>query len=124
MILVDTSVWIDFYRGGDQHLASLLTGPSLVCHPMIIGELASGNLPNRAFTLRRLRNLQQAQVIDDNVLLNFIEQHNLYGRGVGYVDTHLLASSLLGNTRWLWTRDNRLNKIAAELGASYLPPIQ
>ena len=101
MTLVDTSVWIDFIRDGDQHLASLLTGRGMVCHPMIIGELACGNLPKRAFALRRLRNLQQAQVIDDNVLLNFIEQHNLYGRGVGYVDTHPLASSLLGNTRWL-----------------------
>ena len=124
MTLVDTSVWVDFFRGGDQHLASLLTEPGMVCHPMIIGELACGNLPNRAFALRRLRNLQQAQVIDDDALLNFIDRHNLYGRGVGYVDTHLPASSLLGNTRWLWTRDKRLNKAAAELGVAYVPPVQ
>ena len=96
----------------------------MLCHPMIVGELACGNLPERAFALRRLRNLQQAQLVDDDTLLTFIEQHKLHGRGIGYVDTHLLASAKLGNARWLWTRDKRLNAAAADLGVAYPAPDQ
>ncbi len=121
MILVDTSIWIDFFRGNDQELVTLLQSSSMLCHPMIVGELACGTLPNRSFGLRRLRNLRQAQLVDDSTLLAFIEQHKLYGRGIGYVDNHLLASAMLGDARWLWTRNKRLNAAADDLGVSYQP---
>ena len=121
MILVDTSIWIDFFRGNDQELVTLLKSSSMLCHPMIVGELACGTLPNRSFGLRRLRNLRQAQLVDDSTLLAFIEQHKLYGRGIGYVDNHLLASAMLGDARWLWTRNKRLNAAADDLGVSYQP---
>ena len=89
---------------------------------MIVGELACGNLPERAFALRRLKNLQQTQVVDETNLLSFIERKKLFGRGIGYVDTHLLASVSLGNARWLWTRDKRLHAAAEGLGVAYDAP--
>ena len=122
MILVDTSIWIDFFRGTDKQLIGFLSSPGMLCHPMIVAELACGNLPDRAFALRRLKNLQQTQVVDETNLLNFVERKKLFDRGIGYVDTHLLASVSLGNARWLWTRDKRLYAAAADLGVAYAAP--
>jgi predicted nucleic acid-binding protein len=122
VILVDTSIWIDFFRGQCRELVEFLQSPGMLCHPMIVGELACGTLPNRAFALRRLKNLKQSEVVDDETLLVFIEQHNLYGRGIGYVDNHLLASAMLGDARWLWTRDRRLHAAAKDMGVAFQPP--
>jgi predicted nucleic acid-binding protein len=122
VILVDTSIWIDFFSGQSRELVEFLQSPGMLCHPMIVGELACGMLPDRAFALRRLKNLKQSEVIDDETLLMFIEQHNLYGRGIGYVDTHLLASAMLGDSRWLWTRDRRLHAAAEDMGVAFQLP--
>ena len=119
MIIVDTSVWVDFLRGADQDLQPHLSRQEVICHPMVIGELACGTLPKRTFALRRLRNLPTAKVVDHKTLLDFIESWSLHGRGIGYVDAHLLASSRLGEARWLWTRDKRLNGLAGELGVAF-----
>ena len=119
MILVDTSIWIDFLRGGDSELARLIGSTGVLCHPMVMGELACGNLPQRQFALRRLRNLPQATVANHDQVMEFIEREQLFGRGIGYVDIHLLASTRIGQARKLWTRDKRLQNAAIEMGLSY-----
>lgn len=121
MILVDTSIWIDFLRGSDQELAKLIGTMGVLCHPMVIGELACGNLPQRQFALRRLRNLPQATVANHDQLMELIEREQLFGCGIGYVDVHLLASARLGHARMLWTRDKRLRTVSEEMGFAYTP---
>lgn len=119
MILVDTSVWIDHLRIGDEKLASLLDSNLVLTHPFVVGELACGNLRNRESMLGLLQALPQATVATDTEVLFFIERHALMGRGIGYIDAHLLASASLSNTARLWTRDARLGKVAAEMGRAY-----
>ena len=118
MILVDTSVWVDHLRRGDDHLASLLEQSRVLCHPMIIGELACGTLRNRSEILGLLANLPAAIEASHDEVLLFIEQHSLMGHGIGYIDMHLLASTTLSQTQ-LWTRDTRLQQAAAEGNVRY-----
>ena len=119
MILVDTSVWIHHFRKKDQELVNHLNIGSVACHPYIIGELACGNLGNRSEILTLLQALPSTPILEPNEILYFIEKNLLMGRGLGYVDIHLLASAVLGNVV-LWTADRRLNEAATELGLSYL----
>lgn len=113
MILVDTSVWVDHLRKGDRGLAELLTASNVLMHPFVIGELACGNLRKRDQILALLKDLPCAAVATDGEVLFFIERHTLMGRGLGYVDVHLLASVALQATARLWTRDRRL-RVAAD----------
>ena len=119
MILVDTSVWIDHLRAGDDELAALLNGSRVLMHPFVLGELACGNLRNRELVLRLLKDLPRAAVATDEEVLFFIERHALMGRGIGYVDAHLLAAVTLSDSARLWTRDKGLRALANEL-ALYL----
>ena len=119
MILVDTSVWIEHLRAGDDLLARLLESTQVLTHPFVIGELACGNLSNRTEILSLLADLPRAVVATDVEVLLFIEQHKLMGRGVGYIDAHLLASTALGNSARIWTRDKRLAALAVELDIAY-----
>jgi predicted nucleic acid-binding protein len=116
MILVDTSVWIDHLRRHDEHLARLLSDVQVLAHPFVTGELALGNLHNRAAVLSALQDLPQANVSTDNETLLFIEQHHLCGLGIGYIDAHLLASVRLTPGTALWTRDKRLLAASTQLG--------
>ena len=119
MILVDTSVWIDHLRAGDDELAALLNGSRVLMHPFVLGELACGNLRNREMVLRLLKDLPRAAVATDEEVLFFIDRHALMGRGIGYVDAHLLAAVTLSNSARLWTRDKRLRALADELALAY-----
>lgn len=119
MILADTSVWIDHLRSGDEKLASLLHDELVLIHPFVVGELACGNLRDRESVLGLLQALPRATVATDTEVLFFIERHALMGRGIGYIDAHLLASASLSRTARLWTRDARLGKVAAEMGQGY-----
>ena len=92
MILVDTSVWIDHLCTGDDELAALLNGSRVLMRPFVLGELACGNLRNRQEVLRLLKALPSAAVATDEEVLYFIERHASTGRGIGYVDAHLLAA--------------------------------
>ena len=114
MILVDTSVWIDHLRKGDAELARKLEAGDVLAHPFVIGELACGNLANRHAILALLRTLPAAQVASDDEVLGFIERRKLMGRGIGYIDVHLLASLALTHGSRLWTRDKRLAAVASE----------
>ena len=118
MVLVDTSVWIDHLRKNDQHLQLLLIDGEVVCHPLIIGELVCGNLNNRKEILGLLQALPMAFEIDFEEYLYFVEEHNLFGKGIGYIDIQLLASAKLSQTS-LWTLDKRLKAIAVEFGINY-----
>lgn len=119
MILVDTSIWIDHLRTGNPALASLLEAGQCCCHPFVIGELACGSLGRRGEILRLLQSLSSLSAATDAETLFFIEQHRLMGRGIGYVDVHLLAATAIHAAR-LWTRDKRLGDIAETLGLAYL----
>ena len=114
-ILADTSVWVEHLRASDETLAALLDENLVVAHPFVIGELACGNLRNRNALLALLGELPRATVATHDEALRLIESHRLMGRGIGYVDVHLLASvALLGDVR-MWTLDRRLAKVASEL---------
>lgn len=119
MILVDTSVWIDHLRSGDERLAALLNGSLVLMHPFVVGELACGNLRHRETVLGPLQELPRATVATDTEVLFFIERHALMERGIGYIDAHLLASASLSDPARLWARDIRLQKVATELGQAY-----
>lgn len=115
MILVDSSVWIDHIRIPDELLATLLARHEVVSHPFVIGEIALGNIRNRGIVLAALEKLPSAEFATEDDVLRLIEQHRLYGRGIGYVDAHLLAAARLTPATSLWTRDRRLRDMAVEL---------
>ena len=115
MILVDTSVWVEHLRHGLPRLATHLQEGEVLIHPWVIGELACGNLRNRSQVLDLLQGLPAATVASDAEVLLLIERDRLMGRGIGYVDAHLLASARLSHCR-LWTQDRRLAAVAQEQG--------
>lgn len=115
MILVDTSVWVEHLRRGLPRLASLLQDGEVLIHPWVIGELACGTLRNRQEVLELLQGLPAATVASEAEVLLLIERDHLMGRGIGYVDVHLLASARLSHCRLL-TQDRRLAAAAEELG--------
>jgi predicted nucleic acid-binding protein len=122
VILVDTSVWIDHLRAGNVVLERLLNSAGVLGHPFVIGELALGNLRQRNVVLGALRQLPQAVVASDDEVLVFIGDSPLFGRGIGYIDAHLLAAARLTPDARLWTRDRRLRRVAAGLDlAAALP---
>lgn len=113
MILVDTSIWIDYMRGGNDILAALLTRGRVKIHPFVIGEIALGGA--RQQVIADLQELPRAEVATDSEVLDFIQRHQIAGRGIGYVDAHLLASSLLTDDPRLWTLDKSLRSVAEEM---------
>jgi predicted nucleic acid-binding protein len=114
MTLVDTSVWVDHLRKGNTELQSLLRLNEVLLHPFVIGELACGTLKNRSQILKLLQDLPAARLAEHTEVLAFMETRDLWGRGVGWVDVHLLASALLSHGQF-WTLDKRLQVLAAEL---------
>jgi predicted nucleic acid-binding protein len=116
VILVDTSIWVDHLRAGDERLGTLLDSGEVLGHPFVIGELALGNLRQRDAFLRDLLDLPQAIVASDEEVLRLIDREKLFGRGIGYVDAHLLTAARLTADAKLWTRDQALNAVAAQLG--------
>jgi len=115
VILLDTSVWIDHLRQGDAQVASVLETGLVLSHPFVIGELACGQLKSRAEILGLLAALPQARVAQEQEVLFFIERHSLMGRGIGYIDAHVLTATVLTEGARLWTRDKRLDSLAREL---------
>lgn len=114
MTLVDTSVWVDHLRNGNDALSELLLKDEVVCHPMVIGELTCGNLKRRKELLSLLHALPTVERVSDDEILFFMEQHRLSGRGLGLVDVHILASCFISRTP-LWTLDGRLQQAANDL---------
>ena len=111
MTLVDTSVWVDHFRRGNSALRGLLEEGGVTTHPMVLGELACGSLARRAETLRLLRRLPSIRQAPDNIVLQAIESFSLWGKGIGWIDAHLLVASQLSGVP-LWTLDQRLARLA------------
>lgn len=114
MILVDTSIWIEHFRVGSDRLRTLLFYEQVLCHPFIIGELACGTLQRRSEILSMLKALPEANQLDHEEVMTFLDARRLYGHGIGWVDAHLLASALLTGCT-LWTLDKPLRRAAAAL---------
>ena len=121
MNLVDTSIWVDHLRAGDIALARLLDAGSVLAHPFVNGELALGHLQQRDVILGALSGLPHANLATEGEVLHFIDRNGLFGRGIGYIDAHLLASVRLTAGAQLWTRDKRLHGIAVDLGLAAPP---
>ena len=119
MILADTSLWIDHPRKGLPTLATALEEGQVLMHPFVLGELACGNLGNRRNVLRFLAFFPAVPAATDPEVLEFIERRALMGRGIGYIDFHLLASVALAAPARLWTLDRRLASVAAELELAF-----
>lgn len=122
-VLVDTSVWVDHFRAGNDALITLLKLDAVLTHPMVIGELSCGTPPDRARTLANLALLQQTQLASLQEVMAFIEQEQLYGIGCGLVDLQLLASTLMTPGAVLWTLDKRLAALADRFGVMYQPAV-
>jgi predicted nucleic acid-binding protein len=118
MVLVDTSVWVFHLRETHGGLVDLLNNGEVACHPFIVGELACGNLKNRTTVLSLLEALPMGFLAEHEEVLAFIENHDLMGKGLGYIDVHLLASAVLTGLP-LWTRDKKLEKAAEGLHCEY-----
>jgi predicted nucleic acid-binding protein len=119
LIVVDTSVWVDHLRRGDAALAALLDAGHALMHPFVIAEIACGSLVDRQPLLVLLQSLPMATTADADEVLTFIDKRGLHGKGIGYVDVHLLASTLLTRGATLWTRDKRLRAAAEAFGCAY-----
>jgi hypothetical protein len=117
LILVDTSIWIDHIRSSNSTLQALLDTQQVWVHPWVTGELACANLANRSAVLYLLKSQPQAAVASEDEVLFFIEKQGMSGKGIGYLDMHLLAAAALGNMK-IWTRDKRMGQAAALLGLS------
>lgn len=114
MILVDTSVWVDHLSRGVPAMASLLDGETVLMHPFVIGELACGDIRSRREVLQLLSTLPAAPVATEGEALAMIERHKMMGRGLGYIDVHLLTSVVLCGCR-IWSRDKQLVAAATDL---------
>jgi predicted nucleic acid-binding protein len=121
VILVDTSIWIDHLRAGDPDLIGLLGRGGVLGHAWVTGELALGQLSGRREILTLLGNLPQATIASPSEVMALIENRQLYGIGIGFVDAQLLASTLLTTDARLWARDKRLQVAAARLAIDTEP---
>ena len=121
MTLVDTSLWIDHLQRVDPLLQRLLRDGNVLCHPMVIGEIAVGSFKQRTVILAQLSALPRTIMASHDEALRFIMRHALYGRGVGYIDVHLLAAVKLTPGSSLWTRDKRLREFAESLSLDFRP---
>jgi predicted nucleic acid-binding protein len=121
-VLVDTTVWVDHFQQAEPQLVRLLNEGCVLTHPFIVGEMALANLRERDQVLRSMGDLEPAVLASPAEVRELIELRSLHGRGLGYVDTHLLAAALLSPGATLWTRDCQLFRVARELGLA--APIQ
>ena len=120
MVLVDTSVWVAHFRKSNASFETLLLNDQVLCHPLVLIELACGSPPSpRSKTLSYLKKLQQATVATPNETLEFIEKYQLYESGCGAIDISLLSSTMISKNALLWTFDKTLENLATQLGISY-----
>ena len=121
-VLVDTSVWVDHLPGNVPHLVELLKAGNVHVHGLVIGELACGNLDNRGKRLSDWHALPRTAEPTNEQVLGYIEARRLMGRGIGFIDAHLLYTVEIDESLKLWTRDSRLRSIAQQHGTAYEEP--
>lgn len=120
MILIDSSVWVSFLQsGGEPQLVQLLGLNEVLMHNMVLGEVAMGSKEQRKKALDLLPLLPAIQVAEHAEVMRLVDKHQLCGRGVGYVDVHLLAAAVLQPGTLLWTHDKRLRSAATLLGIAF-----
>jgi predicted nucleic acid-binding protein len=117
-MLVDTSVWVDHLRRRNAVLVELLEQGQVWTHSFVVGELACGNLAQRGKILASLSALPHVAPVNDAEVLTFVESRRLMGRGLGWIDVHLLAAAILARIPF-WTTDERLATAASELGMQF-----
>lgn len=123
-VLIDTSVWIDHFRNGNDALVDLIGLDRALTHPMVLLEMACGTPPApRLQTLNNIDLLQTCNQASLREVMAFIEQEKLYGLGCGLVDMALLASTLITPGTELWTLDKRLAELAARFGVAHRPTL-
>ena len=121
MVLIDSSIWVDFLQSGHEpQLVQLLGLQEVLTHEMVLGEVAMGSEDQRKNALQLLPLLPMAQVADHVEVMALVDRYRLYGRGVGYVDVHLLTTVVLKPGMLLWTRDKRLRAVAEQLGVAFM----
>jgi hypothetical protein len=123
MVLVDTSVWIRFLANRPPYadeLDRLLGLDEVAGHELVYGELLIGGREGRTKLLKAYEQMHQASMVPHREVLDFVRGRGLYGRGVGWIDIHLLASAMVSRAR-LWTADRRLAALAETLGVAYEP---
>jgi predicted nucleic acid-binding protein len=121
MILADTSVWIQSFRAGDVELEMLLEEGRVAMHDFVLGELACGNLRDRIGTIGDLRLLPRIEAATTDETLSLIANHRLQGRGLSWIDVHLLAAALLAKVE-IYTRDRALGEAAHDLAIGHVRP--
>jgi predicted nucleic acid-binding protein len=122
MILADTSVWVDHFRSHNAALAALLDTGAVLIHPFVMGEIALGSLKQRRVILDGLAALPFASLANDDEVLAFVESRQVFGLGIGYVDCHLLASTVLTAGAKIWTFDKRLDAVATTMDLAMKAP--
>jgi predicted nucleic acid-binding protein len=118
MVLVDTSIWVDHFNLGDNSLKYLLNENDVATHPFILGELACGNIKNRKLIFTFLNALPSISEISKEEFYLILDQHRLFGIGLGFIDIHLLASALISQCL-IYTRDKILLASAIKLKIAY-----
>lgn len=116
MILADTTIWIDHFRSPDPELQRRLNNDEIVMHPFVVGELALGPLPDRRKVLAYLDHLPQLWPAQQSEVRQMVETRSLHNRGIGLIDAHLIAATLIETGTQLWTRDGSLRRVAQSLG--------
>lgn len=121
---MDSSVWVSFLQqGGDPFLARLLMAQQVAMHDMVRGEVSMGSARQRQTALELLPELPALPVAAHAEVMLLVDQHRLYGKGVGYVDAHLLTAVMLVPGILLWTKDKRLHAAAEQLGIAFVPSL-
>jgi predicted nucleic acid-binding protein len=115
MVLVDTSIWIDHFLNSNQELKELLIAGQVCVHPFVLGELSCGNISNRKEIITLLRALPRIETVLDEEVFVLIEDNKLYGKGLGFIDVHLLSSAMIHHVS-IWTGDRHLHRISKEFG--------
>jgi predicted nucleic acid-binding protein len=119
LILVDTSIWIDHFHKANQTLADVLERGDVVTHPFVVGEIACGSIRNRDEILELLGELPTALIATEEEALRLIEEQRLMGKGLGYIDVHLIASAMLTEGTSLWTADKKLRAFATRFRIAF-----
>lgn len=123
-VIVDTSVWIDHFRRNNPSLLALLELDVVLAHPMILGELRCGSLPEpRATALSTLEDLEPSASVDIDEVIDLIEEERIFGKGCGLVDLSLLASTIKTPGARLWAADKRLAALAKRLDVAYVESV-
>jgi predicted nucleic acid-binding protein len=119
MIIPDTSIWIDHIHHADSQLAELLGRKNVLVHSFVIGEISLGSMKQYDAIIESLSSLPVAPTATEEEVRFMIKRNAIMGSGIGYVDAHLLASALLTDDAFLWTRDKRLHSVASRLDVAW-----